>query len=91
MTYRLGEEFQRGCVSTKEHKPENQRPKCTGTGKNPEKPVAPEGPRKGAWQVLEAPNGHSLFRRAGLQGQRMQHAAHVALQGVIDHLVLLDP
>ncbi len=29
------------------------------------------------------------LRRAGLQRQRVQHAAHIALQRLVDHLVLL--
>ncbi|NKX16125.1 hypothetical protein HGG75_09970 [Ochrobactrum pseudogrignonense] len=31
----------------------------------------------------------SLFWYAGLEGKGVKHAAHVALEGVIDHLVLL--
>src|SRR5712692_8162446 len=33
----------------------------------------------------------SRFRNAGLQGERMQRAAHLAFQRVVDHLVLLHP
>ena len=32
----------------------------------------------------------ALVRDAGLQGQRVQLAAHAAVQRVIDHLVLLN-
>ncbi len=32
----------------------------------------------------------ALLRHAGLQRQRMQHAAHLALQRLIDNLVLLN-
>ena len=31
-----------------------------------------------------------LFRRAGLQGEGVQYAAHVAFQRIVDHLVLLN-
>ena len=36
--------------------------------------------------------GHALFfRHAGLQRQRVQHPAHLVLEGAVDKLVLLDP
>src|SRR5271170_6591314 len=38
-----------------------------------------------------AASGRSACRQAGLKGERMELAAHFALQGVIDELVLLDP
>lgn len=34
-------------------------------------------------------NGLPLFRYAGLQGECVQHTAHITLQRIIDHLVLL--
>src|ERR1035437_874368 len=33
----------------------------------------------------------SRFRRGGLQGQRVQHAAHLCFERLIDQLVLLHP
>jgi len=39
-----------------------------------------------AWQ----PQNGLAFRHPGLQGQRVQHTAHLATQRLVDDLVLLD-
>src|SRR5262245_7264138 len=44
-----------------------------------------------AGQDVGKPPMKSMFGDGGGQRQRVQRAAHMALQGVVDHLVLLHP
>src|SRR6266567_1014045 len=46
--------------------------------------------RKSPAKLLSSSGPRSAFRRAGLQRQRVQLAAHVTLERLIDHLMLLD-
>src|SRR5574339_1174899 len=59
---------------------------------------APQGGLGAAWcpaclagQDVGKPRMKSMFGDGGGERQRVQRAAHVALQGVVDHLVLLHP
>lgn len=40
--------------------------------------------------VVAGNEGGALLRRGGFERERMQRPAHLALQGRIDHLMLLD-